>query len=426
MVGGRPGCVIYLTRNQAAPLGNGSGEDRANTGVGCGSWGILVRHAAAQIGVIFHDFPLGGSERIAIRLMNRWADQGRKVVALCGALDGPLTGLISDKVEVAECSPRVPRGPGSRRRFGKALRAFLQRRPLDVIFCPGNYHWPVLGALGGLQRDEAPAIVTQISTPLYRHGRGGVEQLAYNCLTRYRLRGIDAAIALSPSAVPQADAILRRKVTQYVRLPVLDDAGAPRTTEPAAGSVIVAAGRLVKEKGFDVAIRALARLEDKSARLVILGDGPKREGLARLAGALGVSDRVEFVGYVPDIAPHLAKARLLLMSSYYEGFGAVLVEALAAGRPVVSTDCTPAINDLLIGLPGCHVTPVGDPSAMAAALDLALAGPSPDPGALVQAVDAYRIGPIADAHLDIFDRVHRARRAGLALPERFAEKVAYV
>ena len=358
--------------------------------------------------------------------MNRWADSGRRVVAFCGAVRGPLVDLIGRNVDVVECAPAIPRAAGSRRRFGEALRGFLEKHPLDLVFVPGNYHWPVLPALAGMSRATAPTVVTQISTPLYRHGRGAVEQIGYNLITRHRLRMADAAIALSPATVAHANAVLHRKITQYIRLPVLDDAPAVSHLTPASGNIILAAGRMVKEKGFHVAIQALARLEDKSARLVILGDGPQAEHLSRLAASLGVADRVEFVGYVPDIAPWLAKARLLLLSSYYEGFGAVLVEALAAGRPVVSTDCTPAINDLIIRLPGCHVTPIGDPIAMAYALEGALAQPAPDPHVLADAVEAYRIGPIADAHLDMFDRVHSARAAGVVLPERFAEEVAYV
>jgi glycosyltransferase involved in cell wall biosynthesis len=386
-----------------------------------------MQQRAAQIGLIFHDFPLGGSERIAIRLMNRWAESGRKVVAFCGAVRGPLVDLIGHKVEVVECAPAIPRAPGSRRRFGKALRGFLEKRPVDVLFVPGNYHWPVLPALSGLAPARAPSVITQISTPLHRHGRGPIEQFAYNLLTRHRLRNCDAAIALSPSVIGQADNVLHRQITQYIRLPVLDDALRPRALTRAQGNVIVAAGRLVKEKGFDVAIRALARIEDKTARLVILGDGPLHEDLAALARSLGVGERVEFVGYVPDISPWLRQARLLLLSSYYEGFGAVLVEALAAGRPVVSTDCTPAIKDILIRLPGCLVAPIGDHIGMADALDRALAGVAPDPCILADAAEPYRIGPIADAHLDVFDRVYRARTAGAAaLTERFADQVAYI
>lgn len=386
-----------------------------------------MQQRAAQIGVVFHDFPLGGSERIAIRLMNRWAESGRKVVAFCGAVRGPLADLIGRKVEIVECAPAIPRAPGSRRRFGNALRGFLEKRPLDVLFVPGNYHWPVLPALSSLAPERAPAVVTQISTPLHRHGRGPVEQFGYNLLTRHRLRNCDAAIALSPSVIGQADDVLNRQITQYIRLPVLDDALTPLTLTRAQGNVIVAAGRLVKEKGFDVAIRAFARLEDKTARLIILGDGPLHDELAALARRLGVANRVELKGYVPDISPWLRQARLLLLSSYYEGFGAVLVEALATGRPVVSTDCTPAIKDILIRLPGCLVAPIGDHIAMAEALNRALADLAPDPQVLADAAEPYRIGPIADAHLDVFDHVYSVRTAGApALAERFADQVAYI
>lgn len=381
---------------------------------------------ANRIGVIFHDFPLGGSERIAIRLMNSWAASGRKVTAFCGSVEGPLVSLIAGNVDVIECAPVIRRAAGSRRRFGAAVRGFLKTRPVDVLFCPGNYHWPVLSELAGMDAHEAPGVVTQISTPLYRHGRGALEQFGYNLLTRHRLRGVDAAIALSPSVVPQADRVLGREITQYIRLPVLDDAAEVSSLTRATGNVIVAAGRLVKEKGFDVAIRALASMQNKDAQLVFLGDGPQLGTLSRLAESLGVASRVTFAGYVPGITPWLAKARLLLMSSYYEGFGAVLAEALATGRPVVSTDCTPAINDLLIGLPGCRVTPIGDEAAISQALDLVMGQAAPDPRVLAQAVEAYRIGPIAEAHLDMFDRVHSARTADALLPERFSEKVAYV
>jgi glycosyltransferase involved in cell wall biosynthesis len=60
-----------------------------------------------------------------------------------------------------------------------------------------------------------------------------------------------------------------------------------------------------------------------------------------------VADRVRLPGYVPDIRPWLAIARTFLLTSWYEGYAAVIVEALGAGRPVVSTDCTPAARELL-------------------------------------------------------------------------------
>jgi glycosyltransferase involved in cell wall biosynthesis len=186
-----------------------------------------------------------------------------------------------------------------------------------------------------------------VSTPLFRHGRGPLKQIVYNWRTRRQFRGVDAAISLSPAMTDDADKVLGRRITQCIRLPALDDEDAGRLRTQASGKMILAAGRLAEVKGFEVALRAFAHLADPDVRLVILGEGPRREGLAALATALGVADRVEFPGYVTDIRPWLEAARVFLLSSYYEGYAAVVVEALGAGRPVVSTNCTPAAFELL-------------------------------------------------------------------------------
>jgi glycosyltransferase involved in cell wall biosynthesis len=386
-----------------------------------------MRQTAGKIAVVFHDFPLGGSERIAIRLMNTWAKAGRHVTAFCGAMRGPLAGMIGGNIEVVSCTPEIPRGGGSRRRLGNALAAFLDRGRPDALFIPGNFHWPVLPAVARLPRDKRPVIIAQISTPLFRHGRGPLEQAGYNMLTRYRFGCVDRAIALSPSMVSDADRILGRPITQFIRLPVLDGNDDGGTVQQASGKTIVAAGRMVAEKGFDVALRAFAHVNDPEARLIIVGDGPRRAQLKNLAQTLGVADRVEMPGYVPDISAWLAQARVFLMSSFYEGFGAVIVEALAAGRPVVSTDCTPAVHDLLYGLEGCAVAPIGDARKLGEALRSVLAQPAPQIQSLTSAVAGYSMAPIADEYLGVFDSIHAAKlRSGLPATQQLADGMAYV
>jgi glycosyltransferase involved in cell wall biosynthesis len=210
------------------------------------------------------------------------------------------------------------------------------------------------------------------------------------------------------------DKVLSRRITQCIRLPALDDEGAcgPRTR--ASGKMILAAGRLAEVKGFDVALRAFARLGDPAARLVILGEGPCRQELAALAIALGVAERVEFPGYVTDIRPWLEAARVFLLSSYFEGYAAVVVEALDAGRPVVSTDCTPAAFELLSRPEAGAVAPIADVAGLATRLRQVMAAPAPDPQRLADMVAGYRIGPISAAYLRLFDSA-KARRDSLAL-----------
>jgi glycosyltransferase involved in cell wall biosynthesis len=369
---------------------------------------------ARAIAIVLHDLPLGGSERIAVRLANRWAALGRRVTLFCGSREGPLADLIHADVEVVEASPPIPRGRGSRKALGQATAAFVAKHRPDILFVPGNYHWPVLPAVDALPADQRPAVVAQISTPLYRHGRNRLAQIPYNLKTRYQLRRVDRAISLSDSMTDDANRALGRRVTQCIRLPALDDDD-HAFVPPASGKLILAAGRLVKEKGFDVALRAFALLDDPDARLVIVGEGERRAELETLAVELGVAERLHMPGYVPDIRPWLEIARTFLLTSWYEGYAAVIVEALGAGRPVVSTDCTPAARELLgQSLNGC-VASIGDAFELADGLHAVLNAPAPDPRALARSVADYRIGPIAEAYLQVFDAVVARRASPVAI-----------
>ncbi len=372
---------------------------------------------ARAIAIVLHDLPLGGSERIAVRLANRWAALGRRVTLFCGARQGPLADLIHDQVEVIEADPPIPRGRGSRKALGRATAAFVAQRRPDILFVPGNYHWPILPAIDALPADQRPGVVAQIGTPLYRRGRGALAQIPYNLKTRRQLRRVDRAISLSDSMTEDANRALGRRVTQCIRLPALDDDD-QAFMPPAEGKIILAAGRLVKEKGFDVALRAFALLDDPQAKLVIVGEGERRAELEALAVDLGIADRVRLPGYVPDIRPWLEIARTFLLTSFYEGYAAVIVEALGAGRPVVSTDCTPAARELLSEANG-RVAAIADAAGLAEGLRAMLNAPAPDPRVLARSVDDYRIGPIAEAYLQVFDAVV-AKRTSATTIKRFA------
>jgi hypothetical protein len=137
---------------------------------------------------VLHDLPLGGSERIAVRLANRWAAMGRKVTLFCGSREGPLARLIDPEVQVVEAAPPIPRGRGSRKALGRAAAAYVTRQRPDILFVPGNYHWPILPAIDALPAHQRPGVVAQIGTPLYRHGRNALAQIPYNLKTRRQLR----------------------------------------------------------------------------------------------------------------------------------------------------------------------------------------------------------------------------------------------
>jgi glycosyltransferase involved in cell wall biosynthesis len=120
----------------------------------------------------------------------------------------------------------------------------------------------------------------------------------------------------------------------------------------------------------------------------------------------GLDDRTILPGYVADTRPWLDQARLFVLSSRFEGYPAVLIEALAAGRQIVATACTPAAAELIDAETG-RVVPIDDAAAMAEAIGGLLAIPPPAPDLLAARVERHRIGPVARAYLALFAEVAR-------------------
>jgi glycosyltransferase involved in cell wall biosynthesis len=139
---------------------------------------------------------------------------------------------------------------------------------------------------------------------------------------------------------------------------------------PRDGATIVAAGRLVQLKGFDLLIRAFARLRPSlHARLLIVGEGDQRAALESLIGELHLSDRVALLGTRANPWKYMARADVVALASRSEAFPNVIGEALALGRPVIATECSPGVAEYLDrGRYGVLVPP-NDVDALAAGLD---------------------------------------------------------
>lgn len=139
--------------------------------------------------------------------------------------------------------------------------------------------------------------------------------------------------------------------------------------------VILAAGRLVEQKDFPMLIRAFSQIKQSiSARLMILGTGPDRSHLERLIQQLGLEADVAMPGFVENPYAYMAKSAVFAMSSAWEGLPFVLIEAMATGVPVVSTDCKHGPAEILDDGKYGALVPVGNQHAMEKALLKALSG----------------------------------------------------
>ncbi len=142
--------------------------------------------------------------------------------------------------------------------------------------------------------------------------------------------------------------------------------------------VFLAAGRLAPVKGFDVLLDAFARLTGEvDARLLILGEGPERGALEARTAALGLTDRVAYAGYVPNVLAYMNQCAAFVMPSRWEGLGVVLLEALYVGAPIIATDCPHGPREILKNGRFGTLVPVDDAQALSVAMKHALSAERP-------------------------------------------------
>lgn len=357
-----------------------------------------------KIGVVLRDFRLGGSERVAIGLAHYWSGLGFSVTVFVGRDEGEMRGLL--RPEITVCSASIP-AHVSDKKLGEetacAAKRYFQANPVQACYVPGNGHWPITRRLGQLPRRVRPVLVSQVSSPIFRQGRTLLSQWLYNMRMRFLLRKSDHVVAVSHALAQDTRTVLTRADIKVIPLPVVWEEH-DLVPVPGDGALnILAAGRLVPIKGFDVLIRAIALVKHRhpTVRLTICGEGPERPVLEGLIRSLGLQDNVELVGYVSCIRPFLDACRLFVLSSYAESYGAVLVEALAAGRQIVSTRCTPALDDLMRAPWVGEAVPVGDARALADAIIRLQAEPAPPCEKLAETVRSFHLAHGGEHYLSL-------------------------
>ncbi|MCX4145686.1 glycosyltransferase [Paraburkholderia madseniana] len=187
-----------------------------------------------------------------------------------------------------------------------------------------------------------------------------------------------AIAVLTPAMLNEAQELFSATGLYIVELPNVIDVDALRRAaraeiERPAESFIVSVARLDEgQKDHKTLLRAYAQVRKGGrceAVLVLIGEGRDRRELEQLADELGIGASVHFLGFCANPPPYIRQAKLLVLSSRYEGFGMVLGEAMALGTPVLSADCPTGPRDLLEGGKAGLLVPPGDVDAMARAIE---------------------------------------------------------
>lgn len=326
----------------------------------------------------------GGAERVLTTLLGGSAPwRNRYDIHLALLDDEPRAYAVPDWVEVHQLDSRHKLLPSL-----KQLRALTERLSPDAtlsFLTRANIAnaWAMAG------RGRPWLISERVNTSAHLgKGRGAI---AAKAMVRIAYPRAAHVIAVSEGVVDDlADNFgVQRARMSAIANPIDHDQIAALAAEPPAitpaGPYIVAAGRLVPNKNMALLLRAYAKA-DPDARLVILGEGPERPALERLAATLGIADRVDMPGFVANPFALLARAQAYAMPSNAEGFPNGLVEAMACGVPVVATNCASGPSEILADRPRSAVTggidvdagalvPTDDVDAFAAALRRVLVEP---------------------------------------------------
>lgn len=387
----------------------------------------------ARLAVHIPDLTIGGVQRVTLNLAAALTARGHRVdLVLCRSA-GPFLRQVPDAVTVVELQ-RSPLSPASlvavaprslipllglyvqRPRpmlpnlfYLQALAQYLRRaRPhalLSAMTMP-NFLATWAARLAGVSTRVVISEHTHLSSEVLNRGWGPLVPTLRRTYSQ-----ADVRVAVSNGVADDLSRVIRipRREVVTIYNPIVH-AGLSEQAKaaldhawfhPDAPPVILGAGRLTQQKDFPTLLRAFARVRrQRRVRLIILGEGPLRADLENIVRTLGIVTDVALPGSVDNPFAYMARAAVFALSSVWEGLPCVVVEALAAGCPVVSTDCPSGPAEILAGGAYGRLVPVGDSTALAAALSATLDAPLPR-DLLQRRAQTFSADRLVDRYLEV-------------------------
>ena len=367
-----------------------------------------MNHRRPDVALFIPTLQIGGAERVALNLAHSFADAGRTVELVLGRREGDLLDEVDPRVLVRDLdawgSPLlVP-----------AMARYLRTTAPEVLLS----HLDVANVAALLAHKasarRARVLVCSHIVVTAQVAQAGRRQDRWVARTlRWLYPWADGVVAVSHGVAADLATVARLPPSEItvIHNPVVTDELLAAAGEPvrhpwlADGHtpVLISAGRLIAQKDYPTLLRAFQRARAKRPlRLLMLGDGEERPELERLARELGVAEDVGFEGFVTNPHAYFGRASLFVMSSAWEGFGNVLVEALACGTPVVSTDCPSGPGEILQGGRYGRLVPVGEPDRLSAAILATLDRP-PEPDLLRTRAADFEMDLVASRYLRLIE-----------------------
>lgn len=391
----------------------------------------------------------GGAERSMLTLIGSFLRHGRDVDLLLFRREGPYLKSVPAGTRVTEIAAGsalrgrwlaaradpsgirrllqpvlLPRKADGALRYVGGLARHLRAHQPDVLLSAMTYTNLVALWARSLARVPVSVVVSErISLSHHIQSRSSKNAWRWRHLlpaVGHAYGSADGVVAVSNSVASDlaANTPLEPSAIRIIYNPVVDDRLAEWAAEPLdhpwfgpdAPPVVLAVGRLIPQKDFPTLLRAFAILSARRrARLVILGEGRLRPELEALAAELGIEAHLELPGFVENPFRYMSRAAVLALSSIYEGLPGVLIQALACGCPVVSTDCPGGSAEILDDGRLGPLVPMHNAQALADALDRTLDDP-PSGQYLKERAARFSVQRSSRDYLDCLDDIVSAKQ----------------
>lgn len=360
----------------------------------------------SKIAIFLPSLNGGGAERVMVTLANAFAARGYAVDLVLAVAQGPYLKDVAEAVRIVDL--KVGRVVLA---MWPLLRYLRRERPVAML--TAMTHANVVALLAKmLARVSTRLVVSERTTVTIEVGRAKdlAARIIYASVPLLYSRA-DGVVAVSQASAADlvgfagfpasaVEVIYNPFDLPYIQAKAAEPIEHPWFT-PGQPPVILAIGRLNEAKDYPALIRAFARLrQHRAARLLILGEGELRFALETLVAKCGLTaDDVQLPGFVANPFAYLARCAVFVLSSRWEGLPGALIEAMACGAPVVSTDCPSGPHEILEGGRWGALVSVGDENALHGAVDSVLSTPRAQlPDVKLRAAD-FEQGTAVDAYL---------------------------
>jgi glycosyltransferase involved in cell wall biosynthesis len=320
----------------------------------------------------------GGAERVMVNLIHGLIGQGVAVDLVMHVVEGPYLAQIPSQVRIIDLkAPRMLEGLPK-------LASYLRKERPSALISALHYTNEIALWAKALVFSKTRLVVSEHNT-LSVHSKYRQTDRWAPTLARFFYPWADKVVAVSEGVSEDlSQAIgLPKSLIEVIYNPIVTPLMLEKSQQPLehpwfkAGEppVVLGVGRLEPQKNFPLLIQAFAKVHrQRRARLIILGSGRERQALNALIKELGLQADVSILSFLENPYPYISKSDVYVSSSNWEGFGNVIVEAMALGTPVVATDCPYGPAEILSGGKYGALVPRDDVDAMATQILETLSG----------------------------------------------------